>query len=544
MKKLFLFFITLVFVCTFHQKNVQAQTTIPEDLLITPEKSNFIKTSTYAEVMSFLDAIKIKSEEVHVISMGKSLEGKEIPVAILARPKITTVEQAKASGKLIVYIQGNIHAGEVEGKESVLMLMRDILLGDKKHLLDNQIVLFAPIYNTDSNDKMEKGRRPSQEDSPLEVGIRENSAGLDLNRDGVKMEANETNGLFANIIVPWDPHLFVDLHTTNGTWHAWNLTWAPSYHYAGEKSTYDYNLNVMLKSITESAKKKYDLNLGPYGDYDVREAWPPKDFYTYNHHPRYLVNQFSLRNRLAILSEAFAHERLYQRIFSTYSFVTEILEHTNSHAAEIKEVTKQADEATIKKIVNEAGNAKKGVRFKMVALDKIKDFPTYDYVFYTKSDGTKGSYRSGKIVNYSDVTYHAKFDAEVESTIPKGYIIPAAFKTIAENLMKHGIKVTTLSKSLTKEGEVFRIDELKKNERKFEGHFLARAFGKFSPAKKKFMKGDYVVDLAQPLGNLAFYLLEPESDDGLVTWNFFDEYLEKQGIATKAVDYPVFKYYK
>lgn len=512
--------------------------------MLTPEKSNFVKTSTYAEVVSFLDAIKAKSDEVHVTSMGKSLEGKEIPVAILSRPKITTAEQAKASGKLIVYIQGNIHAGEVEGKESVMMLMRDILLGDKKHLLDNQIILFAPIYNTDSNDKMEKGRRPSQEDSPMEVGIRENSAGLDLNRDGVKMEALETNGLFQNIIVPWDPQLFVDLHTTNGTWHAWNLTWAPSYHYAGEKATYDYTLNTMLKGITESAKKKYDLNFGPYGDYDTREAWPPKDFYTYNHHPRYLVNQFSLRNRLAILSEAFAHERFYQRIYSTYSFATEILEHTNSHAKEIQEVTKQADAATIKKISDEAGKSKKGVRFKMVELEKIKDFPTYDYVSYTKADGTKGLYRSGKIVHYTDVDYHAKFEAEVESTLPVGYVIPAAFKSVAENLQKHGVKVTVLAKSVTKEGDVFLIEELKRNERKFEGHFMARVYGKFAPAKKKFSKGDYLVELAQPLGNLAFYLLEPQSDDGYITWNFFDEYLEKQGIKDKPVEYPVFKYYK
>lgn len=533
----------VLFTCLAAVIHVQAQNVISEDLLITPEKSNFIKTSTYADVVSFLDAIKSKSEDVHIMSMGKSLEGKEIPVAILARPKVTTAEQAKASGKAIVYIQGNIHAGEVEGKESVMMLMRDILLGDKKHLLDNQIILFAPIYNTDSNDKMEKGRRPSQEDSPLEIGLRENSAGLDLNRDGVKMEANETNGLFMNVIVPFDPHLFVDLHTTNGTWHAWNLTWAPSYHSAGEKSTYDYTLNT-LKAITESAKKKYDLNLGPYGDYEVREAWPPKDFYTYNHHPRYLVNQFGLRNRLAILSEAFAHERFYQRIYSTYSFVTEILEHTNSHAAEIKMLTKQADEATVKKINEEAGRAKKGVRFKMVPLEKINDFPTYDYVSYTKSDGTKASMRSGKIVHYTDVTYHAKFEAEVESTMPKGYVIPVAFKHIAENLMKHGVKVTQLSNATTKEGEVYKVEELKRDDRAFQGHRMARAFGKFSPAKKKFAKGDYLVDLAQPLGNLAFYLLEPESDDGFITWNFFDEYLEKQGIATKPVEYPVFKYYK
>ncbi len=522
---------------------LQAQTVWSEDLILTPEKSNFVKTSTYAEVMAFLKAIESKSDEVYLTSMGKSLEGKDIPVAVLARPKVTSVAEAKASGKLIIYMQGNIHAGEVEGKESVMMLMRDILLGNKKYLLDNQIILFAPIYNTDSNDKMAKGKRPSQEDSPLETGDRENSQGFDLNRDGVKMETLETNTLFKNIIVPWDPHVFVDLHTTNGTWHAWNLTWAPSYHSAGEKSTYDYTVN-MLKSITESAKKKYDLNLGPYGDYDVNEAWPPKNFYTYNHHPRYLVNQFGLRNRLAILSEAFAHDRFYERIFSTYSFAAEILEHTNSQAKEIQRITKEADAKTIQTVRNEAGKIKKGVRFKMVPLETLTKFPTYDYVSYTKADGSKEFYRTGNVITVDDVTYYAKFDAEVESTLPKGYIIPAAFTAVAENLKKHGIVVTQLTKSVTKEIEVFEIAKHEKSQRKFEGHFMARIQGKYATKKQKFSKGDYVVELAQPLGNLAFYLLEPESDDGYVTWNFFDEYFGNQLVNSKTVLYPVMKYYK
>lgn len=424
-----------------------------------------------------------------------------------------------------------------------MMLMRDVLLGNKKHLLDNQIILFAPIYNTDSNDKFAKGKRPSQEDSPLETGDRENSQGFDLNRDGVKLEAFETNGLFTNILVPWDPHVFVDLHTTNGTWHAWNLTWAPSYHYAGEPSTYDYTIR-MLKGITETVKQKYDLNFGPYGDYDVREAWPPKNFYTYNHHPRYLVNQFSLRNRIAILSEAFAHERFYQRVFSTYSFVTEILEHTNTQAKEIQRVTKEADAKTVQLAAGQAGKMKKGVRYKMVPLEQLNDFPTYDYVLYTKVDGSTDFYRTGNIISVDGVTYHAKFDAEVESTLPKGYLIPAAFPNLVENLKKHGVVVTQLTKSVTKEVEVFEVSKFEKSSRKFEGHFMARVQGKFVTKKQKFNKGDYIVELAQPLGNLAFYVLEPESDDGYVTWNFFDAYLEAQGVNTKPVVYPVLKYYK
>jgi hypothetical protein len=343
--------------------------------------------------------------------------------------------------------------------------------------------------------------------------------------------------------VPWDPHVFVDLHTTNGTWHAWNLTWAPSYHSAGEKSTYDYTIS-MLKAITESTKKKYDLNLGPYGDYDVREAWPPKNFYTYNHHPRYLVNQFGLRNRIAILSEAFAHDRFYERIFSTYAFVTEILERTNSESKEIQRLTKDADERTIRAVNSQGGKVKKGVRFKMAPLEQLKNFPTYDYVSFTKADGSKGFYRAGNVIAVDNVVYHAKFDPETESTLPKGYVIPAEFKAVAENLKKHGIVVTQLSKSLTKQGEVFEVTKHEKNQRKFEGHNLARVSGKFVSKKQKFSKGDYIVDLAQPLGNLAFYLLEPESDDGYVTWNFFDEYFEKQQVNTKPVIYPVLKYFR
>jgi hypothetical protein len=530
-----------IFVIAF---STQAQTSWPEDLLLTPEKSNFIKTSTYADVMTFLDGMKSKSSNMHIISMGKSLEGKDIPVAILANPLIKTPEEAKASGKLVIYVQGNIHAGEVEGKEAVMMLMRDILLGDKKGLLDNQIILFAPIYNSDSNDKMEKGRRPSQEDSPLEVGIRENSQGLDLNRDGMKMEAMETNGIFQNVIVPWDPQIFVDLHTTNGTWHAYNLTYAPSYHSAGEYAPYDFTNNKMLPAITKTLKEKNNLTINPYGDYDLREGWPVKNFYTYNHHPRYLVNQFGLRNRMAILSEAFAHERFYQRIYSTYAFTNEILVFSNTHAKEIIDINKKAEEHTIQQVLDQSGKIKKGVRFKLVPLEKINGFITYDFIKVVNADKSVKYSRTGNIIKVDGVNYHAKFEAEIESTLPRGYVIPAAFTAIVDNLKKHGVKVDQLTKAQSFSGEVFSMEKLEKASQSFQGHAMAQAQGKFTAASRKFKKGDYIVDMAQPLSNLIFYLLEPQSDDGLVTWNFFDEYISKNQVNNQPVEYPVFKYYK
>lgn len=524
--------------------SAQIKTTFPVSLLLVPEKTNFEKTSTYADVMAFLNEIKQLSPYISLHTIGKSTLGMDIPMAVLANPMISNADQAKASGKPVVYIQANIHAGEVEGKEVAMMLMRDILLGDKMNLLQNQIIIFVPIYNVDGNDKMEKGLRASQENSPLETGTRENGQGLDLNRDGVKMEAPETKGMITNVLNLWDPQLTVDLHTTNGTWHGYSLTWAPGYLSSGESGPYNYLNDVMLPLITKNAKEKYDLNLGPFGDFSTREGWPLKKFYTYNHHPRYIINQIGLRNRMSILSESFAHERFYQRIHSTYHFVYEILNHCNNHSEEIVKINKQAEWSAIEKVKNQAGTLKKGVRFKMVPTDKpLQHFRTYDYEKFLKEDGTTTLLRTGKIVYYDNITYFAAFKDTVSALLPRGYIIPAGLDTIVEILRKQGVKVTTLEKNQRFSGESFFIEKWNKSPRKFEGHYMVSVEGTFNAREMLAKKGDFIVDMAQPLANLIFYMLEPQSDDGLLSWNFFDLILRGSNVPFSPVDYPVFKYF-
>lgn len=512
----------------------------PDSFWTVPEWTSYERTSTYSEVMDFIIRLKEKAD-FHVFSMGKSKEGKDIPVVALANPPISSAEESMRSGKPVMYVQGNIHAGEVEGKEVLLMLMRDILLGEKKYLLDNQIILFAPIYNTDSNDKMEVGRRPSQENSPQEVGIRENSQGWDLNRDGMKMDAFETAGLFTEVINKWDPQLFVDLHTTNGTWHGYSLTWAPSYHTCGALGPFQYTYHNILPTVTQKVQEKHDLHLGPYGYYFLKEGWPPKSVYTYNHHPRYLVNQFGLRNRMAILSESFAHEKFYQRIHSTYAFVLEILNFTNANAQEIIIVNQEAEKMSMESVRKGAGTFKKGVQFKMVPFTKKLDgYRTYDYQL--KKDSASEYLRMPNIVAYDDVTYFARFEPLEESVLPRGYLISKDFPQVIENLRMHGVQVEQLTGPVSAEGEFFLAKELKNAGRVFEGHHMTEIKGEFRPGAKTFTEGDFKIDLNQPLANLIFYLLEPRSDDGLVTWNFFDEYFEEQNINRYPVAYPVFKY--
>lgn len=554
MRYLLLLFLPIL----FFSQSLVAQ--LPEALITKPEKTQYTETSLYADVISFIQALDERSDLMHVTSMGESPEGKEIPLVVLADPAVTSPEEAIASGKPVIYVQGNIHSGEVEGKEVLQILMREILLGDKKHLLEGQILLFAPIYNTDSNDKLGVQTRRSQEGSPLETGLRSNSEGWDLNRDGIKMEAKETQALVANVINAWDPQVLVDLHTTNGTWHGYSLTWAPSYHYAGEKGPFDFTWDVLLPEVTEKVLRKYDIHLGPYGYHNLRDGWPVTAIYTYNHHPRYLVNQMGLRNRIGILSEAFAHERFYQRMNSTHAFVTEILEFTKRNASQILAINAQAEEDARNLVREYAGKVKKGVRFEMSYLEDVDDYRSYEYIPYMpegEGDGYLSAddvgyrqpaekaklVRGTRIVTLDSVKNYSAFTPVVESTLPSGYVIPAHLKTVADHLEKLGAVVKIITEPLRLKGEVFIADSLSFSSRSFEGHYLARAYGRFEPAEMEFGAGDLMIELDQPLANLIFYMLEPESDDGLLTWNFFDEYFSREGIEKGPVAYPVFKYF-
>jgi len=536
MKQL-VFPIMFAFVC--QSLAISQEDGFTEAMITAAELSNYERTSTFAEVLRVVDALEASSERVHRETLLTSVEGKHVPLLVLANPPVSTPAQARASGKLVVYVQGNIHGGEVEGKEASLIAMREILHGDKQHLLDNQIVLFLPVYNSDGNDQMTEDSRPSQEMSPRLAGQRA-AHGYDLNRDGMIIDTIETAALYENVIGRWDPDLFVDLHTTNGTWHGYALTYAPSYQTAGEASTSEYTADVMLPAIRDAVKEKYNLDFSWYGGFDYRD-WPPTELRTYHHAPRYLTNNMGLRNRMAILSETFAHDRFYKRVHAANAFVNEILEYSNSHATEISEINRQADARVVQQIEQNAGSYQNGVQFEMVALDEPLDLLSYKYIPYIADDGSQQFVRSSQIVEIKGVQNFNAFEAIKSATVPVAYVFSAQFAALAAKLQQHGVEVDTLSQNQQFIGESFRVREVEKQNFVQNNHRNSRLQGVFEPGSKQFAAGDYYVPMNNRLANLIFYLLEPEADDGLAYWNMFDDYLQ-QGLENgNAIDYPVFK---
>jgi murein tripeptide amidase MpaA len=181
--------------------------TWPEELLTAAERSGFTRTADNNDILDYFAMLQWKSEYVHLFSMYTSDRGLTCPVLVMAKPRISSPREAKESGKPVIYLQGGIHTGENEGKEALLILIRDILFGDKEYLLDNLIIMVAPNFNVDGNETRSVNRG-----LPLLSGIREDARGYDVNRDAIKLETTSMNALCRNIFNSWDPVLIYDTH--------------------------------------------------------------------------------------------------------------------------------------------------------------------------------------------------------------------------------------------------------------------------------------------------------------------------------------------
>src|SRR5688500_484622 len=169
------------------------------------ERSNYAETSRYEDVVAFIDSLRRIGAPISVGSIGSTSEGRAIPYVIASRPLVTTPEAARALGRPIVYVQGNIHAGEVEGKEALQALVRDLVYQSKQNVLDSIVLVAVPIYNADGNERFaDQARNRGDQNGPAMVGQRPNAQGLDLNRDYMKLDAPETRASL-RMFNEWSP---------------------------------------------------------------------------------------------------------------------------------------------------------------------------------------------------------------------------------------------------------------------------------------------------------------------------------------------------
>ncbi|HSQ55964.1 MAG TPA: M14 family metallopeptidase, partial [Gemmata sp.] len=473
-----------------------------QSLQTVAERTEYKATSKYADVVAFCEAIAKRGPNAKLSYFGTSQEGRKLPLLVVSDPPVASAEEATKAGKVVVLVFANIHAGEVDGKEAVLAIARDLSEKKGHFLLKDLVILLAPIFNADGNEKFATTNRPGQ-NGPMETGIRANAQGFDLNRDFVKLESPEVRAL-VKLLNVWDPAMVIDCHTTNGSKHRYTLTYDGPRYPTTETAPAEWASTVLFPEVARKVKATTGFDIAPYGNFNIdRTKWE-----TYPSTPRFGVQYFALRGKIGVLSESYTYASFADRVKASYAFVTACLEvAAEKHADLAKAATPLPTKRIELRTRTEAFPEKVSIKGfeeetrggKRVATQRPKEYPL-DYV--------------GRVTAVEAVE------------LPFAYLFGPANTSVVENLQRHGIKVEEIREDIDLHVEAYRAASVETSPRAFQKHHLTTIEVSKQSESRRIPAGTMIVRTAQPLGPLAGYLLEPRSEDGLAAWGFFNDQLK------------------
>ncbi|HOP59148.1 MAG TPA: M14 family metallopeptidase [Bacteroidales bacterium] len=498
--------------------------TAQQPFLTVAESSDYTATSDYGDVMDFIAKLNKSSKYIRVENIAVSSEGRDVPLLVIGNPLPKSPESLVNDPRIVVYVQANIHAGEVEGKEASLMFARDLLSEKKPALLENVVLLICPNFNPDGNEKMSAQSRPHQ-NGPKEVGIRYNGQMLDLNRDGMKAESPEVRGLISNVFNRWDPDVFMDCHTTNGSYHIEPVTFTWMVNPNGDNSLIKYMETKMVPEMSATLYNEYKVENCFYGEF--RNMINPDGWFYDAVDPRYLTNYYGLRNRLAVLNENYVYADYKSRVLGCYYLIETLVRYASANSSEIVTMLREVDNKTVKRGLNPSVADSFAVEYKVRPIDEKVTIKTYE-VERSSQPNVYPPYRRTDRRKDVTVPYFVEYYPTRSVKLPYAYLITNNDPDITGLLKIQGIKLEKLAEETEVEAERFQISELTPSRRLNQGHYTNTVKGNYINGKVGFPAGTIVVRTAQPLANLAAYLLEAESNDGLVTWNFLDRYIVPQ----------------
>lgn len=484
------------------------------DPWITPSETTGLKaTPTYEQTISWLKKVDKQSPLVRMEAFGATPQGRKLMSVIISKDG-ASLEPLKP----VFLVQAGIHSGEIDGKDAMLMLIRDICFKGKDALIDKVNIVFIPVLNADGHERASAFNRPNQR-GPLNMGWRNTAQNLNLNRDYMKADAPEMRALLG-LIRKYDPDFYIDLHVTDGMDYQYDIT----YGFDGWDGLYADSpaigkwLNAVYRPRADAALRAGGHIPGPL-IFMRDEADPSKGTDLNAFAPRFSHAYGDLRRLPTVLVENHSLKPYRQRVLGTYVLL----------------------EATLKALATDGGSLKdaiasdRALRPAPVAANwKEKAEPVGWLDFLTiegaqvpsTATGAKTMRWTGRPGPAVKIPVYGS-EPGVQLSAPKAYWVPATKSDVIDRIRAHGIGFETIKKPQDVDVDLIRITGFKASAPS-EGRTPVTASGVTHVARRvSFPPGSIRVPTDQPLGALATYLLEPESEDSFFAWGFFAEILQR-----------------
>lgn len=508
-----------------------------DDPWITPaERMQLAATPDYAETMAWLNRLVSAAPELEMVSIGRSLQGREIWMVIASADRAFSAVAMKSTGKPLLLAHAGIHAGEIDGKDAGLMLLRDMTVAAKREeLLANTNFLFIPILNVDGHERRSAYNRINQR-GPAEMGWRTNARNQNLNRDFTKLDTEGVRALI-KVFRQWQPDLYLDLHVTDGADYQYDITFGGNGRNGWSPAIGSWIEDVYRPAIDTVLRKSGHQPGGlifAANDMDMKDG-----FLTWSGNPRFSNGYGDAIHLPSVLVENHSLKPYRRRVLGTYVLLAETLGLLAREKDSLR-TARATDQQRRPQLIplgfeRDATQLAKNVLFKGISSQRYQ-----------------GKVSGGEVVRWTGQPVDMKIPeifiskptVLVES--PTAYIVPQAWSDVVERVAMHGIEVEQISEPLRTRAEVYRLPGAGIAEpsawtpNPFEGHIR---IDPGEPVKQvietTFPAGSYRISTDQPLGELLVLMLEPQAPDSFLQWGFFLEIFTRTEYAEAYVMEPL-----
>jgi hypothetical protein len=505
------------------------------DWLTFYEKSGYNETPRYVETMAYCNRLDAASGWVAVTSFGKSPQGRSLPLVIIDKQGFTSPEQIHNSGRIILLVQACIHAGESEGKDAMLMLIRDMVINKKyAGLLDHVSIVFIPIFNVDGHERFGPYNRINQ-NGPKEMGWRATADNLNLNRDYLKADTPEMQA-WLKMFNEWMPDFFIDTHSTDGADYQYVLTYLIEIYGNMDQKLTEWSKESFIPAMEKDMSGK-NLLICPYVTF--RNWTELKSGLIYRVAPPMLSQGYTaFRNRPGLLIETHMLKPYKQRVEATYECIVSSLGILSSESENLKKRIAEADQFSSSSSFRSLDFP---LQFKTLENDSTM-VPFLGMQYETiKSEVTGDSYN--KYLQKPVTINLPSFSVNKPSMtvkLPEAYIIPAEWESVIQRLSLQGIRMVKLSEETRLKIQTYRFTNPKWQVNPYEGrHPMSNIEYQEITEERVFPAGSVIVQMDQPSSRIIVHILEPKGLGSYLYWGFFDPIFEQKEYAEEYVIEPM-----